>query len=293
MKNIIFLVLLVGVIIFITGCDKDQVVNESPRGVETVSDDLDEPRSIISDLPNEDCVAEKETCDGKDNDCDNKVDEDPFLCSFGKACASGRCVSCPLGGKQSEKCDGKDNDCDGLIDENLRDGCGKCITSNDPKILNRELCDGIDNDCDGSIDEEEYNDCNYFVCQTGASSDRCDRNVRYVCIDKECKSTKVCEDENYCYWDWVDKEGKQGVVGMADIRIWGGPEVNGQQRYVCGSFEGSDSEVMGGCDGSGCITQICKGGTICPSACFVKLDDSLRRVQACSQYRNINVLCSS
>ncbi len=50
------------------------------------------------------CVASKEICDGKDNDCDSIIDE-------GDVCA-------PVCVATTEVCDGKDNDCNGQIDEN-------------------------------------------------------------------------------------------------------------------------------------------------------------------------------
>src|SRR3989338_7492283 len=100
-----------------------------------------------------------------------------------------------------EFCDGKDNDCDGKIDEELRDSCGRCISTNNPYPLNREFCDGKDNDCDGQIDEEDGNECNTFVCRTGSRYDHCDKDVKYKCLNKECVSTKICNDEANCYWD--------------------------------------------------------------------------------------------
>jgi len=72
-------------------------------------------------------LPQEEVCDGKDNDCDNRIDD-------GVANACGGCGPVPL-----EECDGVDNDCDGELDEGFADF--------------EEICDGYDQDCDGLIDE--------------------------------------------------------------------------------------------------------------------------------------------
>ncbi len=90
-----------------------------------------------------------ESCNGRDDDCDTRVDE-------------GFTLYCNNGGPQTlctmpteTLCDGIDNNCDGRIDEGLRNACGICL----PGPL--EVCDFVDNDCDMGIDEG--NVCNGCV----------------------------------------------------------------------------------------------------------------------------------
>ncbi len=144
---------------------------------------------ICNATPNE---AQIEKCDGLDNDCDGRADEDfpeiGQICTAGQgACrqssitlcrADGNGTECLVnaGNATAEKCDSLDNDCDGFTDEdfpNLSNVCvrgvGACerrgimicdqnnieaICSVEAGIPVNERCDALDNDCDGKHDED-------------------------------------------------------------------------------------------------------------------------------------------
>jgi hypothetical protein len=103
----------------------------------------------------------RESCNGKDDDCDGQIDEDFPLkgqpCNNGRlgvcyrtgtyVCApdgSGVTCTAPLVFGSPEVCNGKDDDCNGQIDE--IPGCIPCAPQ-------PEVCNGKDDNCNGQIDE--------------------------------------------------------------------------------------------------------------------------------------------
>jgi hypothetical protein len=130
-----------------------------------------------------------EICNGLDDDCDGRADEEFSLgsaceaaCGAGvRECAPDESVRCSTepegseGGEGEEICDGRDQDCDGTVDEGFdvgadcsglgacglgryecaADGGRRCTTEPGASAdaSGPEACNRIDDDCDGRIDE--------------------------------------------------------------------------------------------------------------------------------------------
>ncbi|MCC6647574.1 MAG: DUF4114 domain-containing protein [Polyangiaceae bacterium] len=94
-----------------------------------------------------------EICDGKDNDCDGQVDEDPqslpgvgvdcsTACGAGKIlCKDGKLQCAGVVGGSAEVCNGKDDDCNGVVDDDPIDAGGPCgeVVIN-PKVKQDPMC---------------------------------------------------------------------------------------------------------------------------------------------------------
>ncbi|TNE50742.1 MAG: hypothetical protein EP343_07080 [Deltaproteobacteria bacterium] len=127
-----------------------------------------------------------EVCDGKDNDCDGKVDGIQQNCTSAcgngtQTCSAGSWSACNAPQPQPEVCDGKDNDCDGYVDESLTQACRSACGSGTETCVGGqwkncnapqpqpEVCDGKDNDCDGSVDESLTQACR-SACGVGVAT---------------------------------------------------------------------------------------------------------------------------
>ena len=139
--------------------------------------------------------ADDRQCDGLDNDCDSRIDEDytPTDCGFGPCAEQSQCsdgveVCTPnqdAAAPNDSSCDGIDNDCNGQIDEDyLAIDCGLggcaaqslCVNGDEVECPNIEpagndtSCDGVDNDCDGSTDEGyQSGQCGIGPCRSDST----------------------------------------------------------------------------------------------------------------------------
>ena len=167
-------------------------------------------------------ARQAEICDGKDNDCNGKIDDGVFR-SCSTACGVGRQLcqfvddgnpnndwgACDARLPATETCNGLDDDCDGRIDNDLPPGrsctVGGCLGKEvckagkwvcDAPLPGEETCDGLDNNCDGQIDENLVRSCR-SACGTGQQS---------------CKFTDDGDPSN----DWGPCSAKQPEAELCD-----------------------------------------------------------------------------
>jgi formylglycine-generating enzyme required for sulfatase activity len=224
-----------------------------------------------------------EVCDGLDNDCDGRADEEiePAGCDTGQmgqcqlgqsTCQEGEAVCVATNGPADEACDELDNDCDGVSDEALdvtvmcTVGLGACATMGliecrgggstgcnaVPLPPNEEICDGVDNDCDGASDEDiEADECDTGLsgpCQRGGSVCRLGE---LACQTLVRPSRELCDDiDNDC--DGVLDEGFNVAtvctVGVGECTVRGVTQCTAEGGTECSAVAMPLNDEV--CDGA-------------------------------------------
>ena len=219
--------------------------------------------------------AVPETCDGLDNDCDGKVDEEmPLL-----ACGQGNCFhtvpSCqggvehncnPFDGAKPETCNSVDDDCDGQIDEDLGTstcGLGECVHTalncidGIPQMCNPlegaspEECDLIDNDCDGFADE----DFDLIWCGQGQcfhAVEGCVDGQLMECDPFQGATNEVCDGiDNDC--NGIIDDGLGATICGQGACLHSVNNCNNGQEVLCNPLDGAQDEscddIDNDCDG--------------------------------------------
>jgi MYXO-CTERM domain-containing protein len=106
------------------------VNNEDPAAPDNCYFQVDNATELVTALTQIAGTVSAEVCDGVDNDCDGKVDEDlsracSNACGAGtETCSNGAWGGCDAPQPTAEVCDGIDNDCDGQVDEDDSGLCG-------------------------------------------------------------------------------------------------------------------------------------------------------------------------
>lgn len=170
-----------------------------------------------------------EICNGLDDDCDNKIDEDTggaacdTACGVGVTVCSNGTITCNATQAMGDTtCDNKDDDCDGTVDEDWKCSnnpdpiTGKCACGTGQVCEGYEACEGGQVVCKGDpIGVEVCNcadeNCNGInddgaICPTGSTCTNC--QCAFPCAEGEfpCPLGKKCEvDPNdnmkYCVTD--------------------------------------------------------------------------------------------
>jgi len=224
----------------------------------------------------------KEICDGKDNDCDGTIDNDP------------KCV-CSKGA--TKKCGSDVGECSRGTQTCQNGQWSKCQNANLPQ---KEICDGKDNDCNGQIDDR-FPNLNQF-CTVGKGE--CKNTGKYICdvndrnrtvcsVTAKAPSTEVCNGKDDDCDGKVDNGLNLGAVctdGIGECKNTGKKICNfATKKVICSvSAKAPSTEVCNGkdddCDGGIDEDNVCNSGGCNPGTtqkCGSKVGTCSQGTQFC------------
>ncbi|WP_157069412.1 VCBS repeat domain-containing M23 family metallopeptidase [Sandaracinus amylolyticus] len=163
-----------------------------------------------------DCAPSAETCDGRDQDCDGRVDEGvtracSSACGSGtEACSGGGWGACDAPQPSADVCNGRDDDCDGTADED--DVCEIELLNEQPSAYAPPR--STDVDADGRAD----------LCARGGAGVRC------------WPASASGWSAEWAPIPWSDVNGWSDPTNYATLRMG---DVNGDGRAdVCARSDG-------------------------------------------------------
>jgi hypothetical protein len=160
-------------------------------------------------------VPTAEICDGKDNNCDSKIDE--TFANLGQSCAVGT-GECKATGVYQCKTNGSGTECS-----------AKSGTPTD------EICDNKDNDCDGKTDEDAFGNPLPQSCYTGppgtlgvglckAGNQTCSTGTWSACLGQVTPVAELCDGkDNNCNGqedELFPNLGQACSLGVGECKAW-------------------------------------------------------------------------
>ena len=176
----------------------------------------------------------KELCDGKDNNCDKRVDEGCLCVDKDKRpCFTGN-TGCTQQGstfKCTAPCKAGTQTCDG------KKGWGACIGE---VTASQEICDGKDNNCDGKVDENLAKACYTGPAGTSGKGEckdglqQCQNGKWTQCTGEIVPTKELCDNkDNDCDGQLDNQKNKPDPIEQSCSNPCG----QGQERCINGKWQ--------------------------------------------------------
>ncbi len=249
--------------------------DQDKDGVYSDTDCNDNDKTIYPQAP--------ELCDGKDNDCNKKIDDNPQC-----VCKSGDVRPCYSGSTGCTKQSNGGYTC--TPNSPCKAGTQKCTngqwesTCNGEALPGQETCNGKDDNCDGQTDENLTQNC-YTGPQGTAGQGLCKEGVRTcnggqwsTCVGEVTPSQESCDgQDNDCDGNTDNQPNTRQSLEQPCTSACGngvevcqvGKWVNCSAPQTCepGKEGASEPTTDGGPDQgipeTDCYTQSCPSGEVC------------------------------